>query len=92
MSAALAPFVASLIPPLYVVLVYYYQFTYALSGLYGLMWSALFCTTYIRAEVRDRKRLRWLAILVILAFVYPAHLILIALGVPPFLPRDFTPS
>jgi hypothetical protein len=91
-ATALAPFGLSLIPPLYVVLVYYYSFTYLVSGLYGLWWSVLFCTMYIHAEAGDRRKLRWLALLAIFAFVEPAHLILMALGVPLFLPSSFTPS
>lgn len=92
MVTALAPFAVSLIPPLYVLLVYSYPFTYPVSALYGLMWSALFCIIYIRSDARDRRQLRWLALLVIFAFIEPAHLILKALGMPPFLPPNFTPS
>ena len=91
-ATALAPFGVSLIPPLYVVLVYYYAYTYPLSALYGFAWSALFSIMYIRTQASHRGRLRWLALLVIFAFIEPAHLILLALGVPPFLPRNFSPS
>ena len=89
---ALAPFGASFIPPLYVLLVYYFSFTYLVSAFCGLTWTALFRIMYVRAEAGDRRKLRWYALLAIFAFIEPAHLILMALGVPPFLPRNFTPS
>jgi hypothetical protein len=47
---------------------------------------------YVRAEAGDRRKRRWYALLAIFAFIEPARLILITLGVPPFLPRNFTPS
>lgn len=34
---ALAPFAVSLIPTMYVILVYYYQSTYPVSAFYGLL-------------------------------------------------------
>jgi hypothetical protein len=91
-TTALAPFGASFIPPLYVLLVYYFSFTYPVSAFCGLTWTGLFCIMYFRAESGDRKKLRWYAPLAIFAFIVPIHLILVALGVPPFLPRNFTPS
>jgi hypothetical protein len=89
---ALVPFGVSFIPTLYVLLVYYFSFTYPVSAFCGLTWTALFCIIYFRAEPGDRSRLRWYAPLAIFAFIVPVHLILMALGVPPFLPRNFTPS
>jgi len=89
---ALAPFGLSLVPTLYVVLVYYYPFTYPVTAVYGLLWCALCCCLYWRTNRDERRTLRWLALLAIFAFVYPAHRILMALGVPPFLPHNFTPS
>jgi hypothetical protein len=90
-TTALAPFAASFIPTIYVVLVYYFQFTYLVPVLCGLTWTALFCNIYIRAESGDRRKLRWYAPFAIFAFIEPAHLILMALGVPPFLPRNLAP-
>ena len=92
LGTALAPFGRSLVPPLYVVLVYYYSFTYPVTAVYGLSWCVLFCYLYRRTDTKGRKNLLWLGILVIFAFVEPAHLILMALGVPPFLPDNFTLS
>lgn len=90
-ATALAPFGASLIPALYVLLVYYFSFTYLVSVFCGLVWTALFCIIYFRSETGDRRKLRWYAPLAIFAFIEPIHLVLISLGVT-FLPRNFTPS
>src|SRR5580658_8217648 len=92
MAAAMIPFGASLIPPLYVLLVYYVQFTYLVAVFCGLTWTALFLIIYARAEAGDRRKLRWYLPLSVFAFIEPAHWILLALGVPPFLPSNFTPS
>ncbi len=92
MVAALVPFGASFIPIFYLLLVYSFRFTYPVSAFCGQMWKALFASMYFRAERVERRKLRWYAPLAIFAFIVPVHLILIALGVPPFLPRNFTPS
>lgn len=89
---ALVPFGISFIPTLYVLLIYYVSFTYPVSAFCGLMWTMLFCIMYFRTEPEDRRKLRWYAPLAIFAFIVPVHLILLALGVPPFLPRNFTPG
>jgi hypothetical protein len=89
---ALVPFGVSFIPTLYVLLVYYFGFTYPVSAFCGLMWTTLFCIIYFRAEQGDRRKLRWFAPLAMFAFIVPVHLILRALGVPPFLPSNFTPG
>jgi hypothetical protein len=91
-ATALVPFGASFIPTLYVLLVYYFPFTYFVSVFCGLAWTALFCIMYFRAETGDRRQLRWYALLAIFAFIEPIHLVLRVLGVPPFLPPNFTPS
>jgi hypothetical protein len=92
LTTALVPFGASFIPPLYVLVVYYFWFTYPVSVFCGVMWTVLFSIMYFRAEPADRRKLRWYAPLAIFAFIVPVHMILVALGVPPFLPRNFTPS
>ena len=91
-ATAVLPFAASFIPTLYVLLVYYFSFTYLVSIFCGLTWTTLFCTMYFRSEVGERRKLRWYSLLAIFAFIEPVHLILMMLGVPPFLPRNFTPS
>ena len=55
MATALAPFGASFIPTLYVILVYYFPFTYFVSVFFGLMWTALFCIMYFRADAGDAE-------------------------------------
>jgi hypothetical protein len=91
-AAAMVPFGVSLVPPLYVLLVYYVQFTYLVGVFCGMIWTALFLTMYVRAEIGDRRKLRWYLPLSIFAFIKPAHWIMLAIGVPPFLPPSFTPS
>ena len=92
LTTALVPFGTSFLPTPYLLLVHYFRFTYPLSVFCGMMWMALFCIMYFRAEPRDRRKLLWYAPLAIFAFIVPVHMIILALGVPPFLPPNFTPS
>jgi hypothetical protein len=46
---------------------------------------------FAKADVDGRRKLLWLCPLILFAFVVPVHLILLAIGVPPFLPRGFAP-
>jgi hypothetical protein len=90
--AAMLPFALSCIPTAYVLLVYYFQFTYLISFASGIAWMVLFVMIHQRSEARERRSLRWYLFLAPFAFVVPVHLILTALGAPPFLPDHFTPS
>lgn len=90
-GTALAPFGLSLIPTVYVSLVFFYLLTYPLCLLYGVLWCALFHYFYKGADTQDRRKLRWLVLLAVFAFVLPAHIILVSLGMPSLWPHGLAP-
>ena len=90
-GTAIAPFGVSLIPSVYVAMIFFYLLTYPLCLLYGLLWCALFHYVYKQADAQNRRTVRWLALFSVFAFVLPVHIILTLLGVPSLWPHGLAP-